>query len=550
MPSQESHWRSILIAIQNLSVGFGARVLFSDATFNMNAGSRYGIVGANGSGKSTFLKVLSGEDEATTGSITFVKNSRLGVLEQDHFHLDEVPIIHVVMMGNAVLWKAMAEKEVILAAAAADPEAFDMERFGELEDIVVANDGYSLEAMAADILEGLKIPAAVHNEPLSVLSGGFKLRVLLAQVLASQPDVLLLDEPTNHLDIVSIAWLETFLLTFPGCVVTVSHDHHFLNSTCTHIIDVDYELLTMYSGNYDFFEKKKVENRERKEHEIAKQEVIIADAKKFIERFKAKASKAKQAQSKVKQVEKMEIAVMAKSSRRWPLFKFKAARDTGKIVLTVDKICKSFDEKQVLNDVSFKVHKGEKIAIIGPNGIGKSTMLKIAVGELEPDSGTTEWGHAVVPGYYSQDQTEVRSFPETQLMDWLWDLFPTRSNGFIRKKLAEVLFRNDEVEKRISALSGGEVARLAFSKISAEEPTTLILDEPTNHLDLESIHSLADGLSKYENAIIFVSHDRWFVNRLATRIIEISEDGVYDFLGSYDAFLAHRGSEHDHVGGN
>lgn len=539
-----------MIAIQNLTVGFGARVLFSDATFNMNAGQRYGIVGANGSGKSTFLKMLSGEDEPTGGSITIVKNKRLGVLEQDHFHLDEVPIIHVVMMGNEVLWKAMEEKEVMLAAAAEDPEAFDMERFGELEEIVVANDGYSLEAMAAEILEGLKIPAKVHNEPLSVLSGGFKLRVLLAQVLASKPDILLLDEPTNHLDIVSIAWLENFLLTFPGCVATVSHDHHFLNSTCTHIIDVDYELLTVYTGNYDFFEQKKVEDRERKEHEISKQEAIVADQKKFIERFKAKASKARQAQSKLKKVEKMEIAVLAKSSRRWPLFKFKPARDTGKVVLTVDNISKSFDEKDVLKDVNFKVHKGEKIAIIGPNGIGKSTMLKIAIGELEPDAGKTEWGHAVVPGYYSQDQTEVRSFEDSLVLQWLWDLFPNRSNGFIRGKLAEVLFGNEEVEKRIGALSGGEVARLAFSKISVEEPTTLVLDEPTNHLDLESIQALADGLSKYENTIIFVSHDRWFVNRLATRIIEISEEGVYDFLGTYDAFLEHRGSEHDHVGGN
>ncbi len=539
-----------MISIQNLTVGFGARVLFSDATFNLNSGSRYGIVGANGSGKSTFLRMLSGEDEPTSGSIVLVKNKRLGVLEQDHFHLDAIPIIHVVMMGNKVLWEAMEEKEIMLAAAADDPNAFDVDRFGELEDVVIAHDGYSLESRAAEILEGLKIPSKIHYEPLSVLSGGYKLRVLLAQVLAAQPDILLLDEPTNHLDIVSIAWLETFLQSFAGCVVIVSHDHHFLNTTCTHIIDVDYEVLTMYTGNYESFEKMKAENRERKEHEISKQEAIVAEHRKFIERFKAKATKARQAQSKLKKVEKIEIEVLAKSSRRYPLFKFKAARDTGKVVLSVDNIYKSFDDKEVLKNVSFKVHKEEKIAIIGPNGIGKSTMLKIAMGELEPDSGKTEWGHAVVPGYYSQDQNEVRSHPNTEVMDWLWNHFQDKANGFIRGKLAEVLFGKEDVEKRVSALSGGEVARLAFSKLSVEEPTLLVLDEPTNHLDLEGIHALAEGLEKYPNTIIFVSHDRWFVNRLATRIIEITENGVFDFLGGYEAFLAHRGDQHDHVGGS
>ncbi|MEZ4462383.1 MAG: ABC-F family ATP-binding cassette domain-containing protein [bacterium] len=536
-----------MFSINSLGVSHGARTLFAGATMIFNAGSRYGIVGANGSGKSTLLRVIAGQEEATAGEVIIQKNKRVGVLGQDHFKFDKVPIIHVVMMGIPELWDAISEKEDMLARAAVDPEAFDVERFGELEDIVISNDGYTLESRAADILEGLNIPKRTHFEPLSTLSGGYKLRVLLAQTLASNPDILLLDEPTNHLDIVSIAWLEKFLVTFAGVAVVVSHDQRFLNTICTHIIDVDYELATLYPGNYDQFELAKQGDRDRKEAEIEKQQEQIADHKAFIERFKAKASKARQAQSRVKQMEKIEVEYLAPSSRQYPVFKLKAARDTGKVVVEVKGVSKSFAEKNVLNNVSFTLQKGERIAIIGPNGIGKSTLLKILVGEHQADEGEVEWGYNAEPGYFSQDHNEMKAVGDTNLLDWLWNSCADKPTGFVRGKLAEVLFGREDIEKKIINLSGGEMARLAFARLSVKEPTVLVLDEPTNHLDLEGIEALAQGLESYPNAMLFVSHDRWFVSRLATRILEITENGVEDFKGTYDEFLQWAESHRDHL---
>lgn len=527
-----------MISLQDLGVSHGARTLFANATLLFNAGCRYGIVGANGSGKSTLLRIIAGQDESTRGTVTIQKGKRVGVLGQDHFMYDTVPILHVVMMGIPELWKAIDEKEKMLTAAGTDPEAFDVDRYGELEETIISMDGYTLESRAADILEGLNIPRIKHLDPLSTLSGGYKLRVLLAQTLASNPDVLLLDEPTNHLDIVSIAWLEKFMLDFKGCAITVSHDQRFLNTTCTHIVDVDYELVTLYPGNYDAFEFAKKGNRDRKEAEIQKQQDFIQDQKEFIARFKAKASKARQAQSRVKMVEKIDIEILAQSSRMYPHFNIPAARDTGKVVLTAEHISKAFGDNIVLEDVSFELLKGERMAIIGPNGIGKSTLLKILMGEYKADSGTAEWGHAAEPGYFSQDHAEMKAAGESSLIDWLWNFCSDQGTGFVRGKLAEVLFTREDVDKKVGNLSGGELARLAFARIGVQQPTVLVLDEPTNHLDLEGIEALAEGLERYPNAMIFVSHDRWFVQRLATRIVEITENGVTDYRGSYDDFLA------------
>ena len=526
-----------MIVINELGVSHGARTLFADASFVFNDGARYGIVGANGAGKSTLLRVIAGQEEATRGTVTIPQKKRVGVLSQDHFQYEDVPILHVVMMGLPELWNAIEEKEAMLAAAAEDPEAFDVERFGELEDVVLALDGYSFEARAADILEGLNIPRAVHDQPLSVLSGGYKLRVLLAQTLASSPDVLLLDEPTNHLDIVSIAWLEQFLCGFAGCAVVVSHDHKFLDTICTHIVDVDYERVTVYTGNYAQFEAAKELDRDQKEAEIEKQQAQIAQHKAFIDRFKAKATKARQAQSRVKQMEKIEIEHLPQSSRRYPTFRLGAERDTGKLVLELDGLSKSFGEKEVLRDVSFKVMKGERVAIIGPNGIGKSTLLKILVGQLDPDDGAFEWGYNAEAGYFSQDQSEMKVNPEVSIHDWLWNYCPEQPTGFVRGKLAEVLFGKEDVSKKIAALSGGELARLAFARLSIQKPTVLVVDEPTNHLDLEGIEALCEGLISYPNAILFVSHDRWFISQLATRVIEITADGILDYPGTYDQFV-------------
>jgi ATPase subunit of ABC transporter with duplicated ATPase domains len=527
-----------MFTIQDLGVMYGARTLFSDATLAFAAGSRYGVVGANGSGKSTLLRVISGKEEPTEGQVIIPKERRVGVLSQDHFVYDDVPILHVVMMGLPVLWEAMQEKEAMLAAAASDPEAFDVDRYGELEDIVLAHDGYSMEARAADILEGLNIPSAIHLEPLSVLSGGYKLRVLLAQTLASDPDILLLDEPTNHLDIVSIAWLEQFLVNdFRGCALIVSHDHRFLDTVSTHTIDVEYQLVTLYKGSYSEFEKAKVEERARREADIEKNKAAIADHEAFVRRFRSKATKARQAQSRIKQIERIEIEELPESSRKYPTFKIPAARDTGRQVLEVEDLSKSYDDKEVLRDLSLRIMRGERVALIGPNGVGKSTLLKILMGEVEADTGKFEWGHAVKPGYFSQEHGEVQGNEEATIHDWLWTFCPDQPTGFVRAKLAEVLFGKDEIDKKIGALSGGELARLVMAKISIEEPTVLVLDEPTNHLDLEGIEALAKGLEAYPNAVLFVSHDRWFVSRLANRILELRPGHVEDFRGSYDDYL-------------
>jgi len=530
-----------MLTVNELSKSFGDQTLFEDVSIQFNQGSRYGIVGANGSGKSTLLRILAGQEESSGGQITMPKRARMGILEQDHFQYENNRIIDVVMMGNRPLWNAMVEKEEVLARA---HEHFDADRYADLEDIILQHDGYAMEAHAGEILEGLLIESAVHESPLSVLSGGFKLRVLLAQTLASKPDILLLDEPTNHLDIVSIAWLETFLQEYTGCAIVVSHDHRFLDNVCSHIVDVDYQRALLYTGNYTAFEKAKELERSRKEHEIGKREKEIADQKAFVERFKAKASKARQAQSRIKRIEKIVIEKLPESSRRYPRFRFVPTRQPGRVALEVDGVSKAYGDNEVLNNVSFKVDRGDRLAIIGPNGIGKSTLLKIIMGDETADEGNAEWGYETHPGYFAQDHSDLLKNPMDTIHSALWDHCPQEGTGFVRGKLAEVLFGKDDVEKKIGALSGGEATRLIFAQIGVKNPNVLILDEPTNHLDLEGINALANGLNSYEGTIIFVSHDRWFVSELATRVIEIHTNGIEDFRGSYSEYIARF---HDHL---
>ncbi len=530
-----------MITLNNISKSHGATTLFDDVSLQFHAGHRYGVVGANGSGKSTILRIISGEEDPTTGTVSIPKRARIGVLGQDHFEYEDERIIDVVMMGNRRLWDAMVAKEELLANA---HNYFDADRYTKLEDIVLGQDGYGLEARAGEILEGLNIPAEVHEQPLSVLSGGFKLRVLLAQTLASKPDILLLDEPTNHLDIVSISWLENLLLGYEGCVFVVSHDRRFLDAVSTDIVDVDYEKITVYTGNYEQFETAKTLHRERMEARIAKQEQEIADHRAFVDRFRAKASKARQAQSKLKQIEKIEIEEIPQSSRQYPTFRFSSCRPSGKEVIAVDGVDKSFDDEQVLKNVEISVHRGDRLAIIGPNGVGKSTLLKIMMEKLVPDAGSVEWGHETHPGYFSQDQAELADTPEQNILDWTWNFCRDRSGGFVRSKLAEVLFSRDDVFKKIEHLSGGESSRLVFAHLSLIEPNVLVIDEPTNHLDLESIQALVEGLKAYDGTVIFVSHDRWFVSELATRVLEITPGGIDDYHGTYTQYLDHRGRDH------
>ncbi|HKP73953.1 MAG TPA: ABC-F family ATP-binding cassette domain-containing protein, partial [Longimicrobiaceae bacterium] len=467
----------------------------------------------------------------------------LGVLRQDQFLYEDEEVLAVAMMGHPELWKAIVAKEELLANA---HEHFDAERYNALEETVQRLDGYTAEARAATILEGLGLPAEVHRRPLSTLSGGFKLRVLLAQVLAGSPDVLLLDEPTNHLDILSIRWLEKFLQDFAGPVAVVSHDHRFLDNIATGILDVDYQTVTLYHGNYSDFLVQKVEDRERKEKEIEGRQKEIAHHQKFVDKFKAKASKARQAQSKLKMIERKveEMEELPGSSRRYPKFRFAQRRPSGKEVLKVSGLKKAFGEKEVLHGVNLQVARGDRMVIMGPNGIGKSTLLKIIVGDLAADAGAVEWGYETHPGYFAQDHHEQLEGDDQTAEQWLWNFCPGKDRGFVRGHLGLMLFSGDDGQKRLSALSGGEAARLVFSRLALQQPNVLVLDEPTNHLDLESIEALVAALQAYEGTLVLVSHDRWFVSQLATRVLEISRDGIRDFRGTYEEYVHACGDDH------
>jgi len=530
-----------VIAVSKLAKAFGAQTLFSDVSLQLNPGARYGLVGANGSGKTTLLNIIIGSEEPSEGAVSSPRRLRIGVLSQDHFRFEELAIIDVVMMGHHELWQALQEKEEVLARS---EESFDGERYAELEDIIVSNDGYAFEARAGEILEGLGIPTEVHRETLSTLSGGFKLRVLLAQVLASDPQCLLLDEPTNHLDILSIRWLEKFLVDYTGCAVVISHDHRFLDNVSSHILDVDYETITLYTGNYSAFLEAKRSDRERRQAEIARREKQIAGHQATIDRFRSKATKARQAQSMIKQMERVVIERLAPTSRRYPTFRFSQCRPSGKKALETEGVGKSFGDNRVLHDVSLHVRRGDRLAVIGPNGIGKSTLLKIIAGRLEADQGHVEWGHETYPGYFAQDYRDHFGGGTQTVQDWLWDVCPGDTIGVVRNRLAQVLFSGEEVEKKVAHVSGGEGARLIFARLPVEQPNVLVLVEPTNHLDLEAIEALVKGLNAFEGTLIFVSHDRWFVSRLANRILEISPSGLKDYRGSYEEYVDSCGDDH------
>jgi ATPase subunit of ABC transporter with duplicated ATPase domains len=535
-----------MISVSNVSMDFGGRVLFENASLQLNAGQRYGLVGANGSGKTTLLNILSGAIEPTEGSVSLPKRLRLGVLRQDQFLYESEEILSVALRGNEDLYAAMAEKEAMLAAMSREGEAgFDPERFGELEEIVQLHDGYSAESRAGTILEGLGLPTALHRQPLSTLSGGFKLRVLLAQVLASNPGALLLDEPTNHLDILSIRWLEKFMRAFPGPVVVISHDHRFLDNVATDILDVDYRTVTHYPGNYTRFLQAKVEDRERREKDIEKREKEIAHHQLFVDRFKAKASKARQAQSKVKLIEKRTESLVALpgSSRRYPTFRFTPGRPSGRDVLTIKGVTKRFGDKEVLHGVNLEVRRGDKLAIMGPNGIGKSTLLKILVGELRADAGEVTWGYEAHRSYFAQDHRQALVGDRT-CEAWLWDFCPGKDRGYVRGQMGLMLFSGDDGAKKLDALSGGEAARLVFSRLMLEHANVLLLDEPTNHLDLESIEALVEGLQAFDGTLILVSHDRWLVSQVATRVVEITPGRIRDYLGTYEEYVAACGDDH------
>jgi ATPase subunit of ABC transporter with duplicated ATPase domains len=529
-----------MIATTALAKEYGARSLFSGVSLQLNAGSRYGLVGANGSGKSTFMRLLAGDEEASEGTVSLVKRARVGVLRQDRFLDDGEIILDLAMRGDAVVWNALTEQRRIAAGG----DHADAARMADLEDQIAAHDGYTLEGRSAAVLEGLGIPTAAHRAPLGTLSGGFKLRVLLAQVLIGGVDVLLLDEPTNHLDILTIRWLEKFLADYAGCAVIISHDQRFLDNVTSHTLDVDYGTITLWTGGYSKAMVEKAAARARKEAAVARAEDEIARKRAFVERFGAKNTKATQAQSRLKQIERIEVEELVASSRRAPVLRFVPERPSGREVLELAGVSKSYGDNHVLANVSLTVRRGERVGIIGPNGLGKSTLLKVAVDRLAADAGRVRWGHEARPGYFPQDHREVLTDGEATPLEILEHACPGESPTFVRSQLGRALFSGEEAGKKVRLLSGGECARLIFALLSVAKPNVLVLDEPTNHLDLETIHAVVEALKQYDGTLIFVSHDRWFVSELATRIIELTPAGPNDFPGTYAEYLARCGDDH------
>ena len=530
-----------MINLKNISMEYGGRMLFENVTMSFANKNNYGIVGANGSGKSTLLKIISGDIHASQGDVVIPSNRTLSFLRQNQFEFENVEILDVVLMGNEKLWAISQKKrELESKKELSEKEGHDL---AELEISLNKLGGYTAESEASIILTGLGFYSEQHRDKMSTLSGGYKLRVLLAQCLYSAPNILLLDEPNNHLDINSINWLGNYLKEYDGIVVLVSHDHHFINRVSDYIVDLDYETLKTYKGDYEFFLRAKALEVERKEKEIVKQEKKKEDMQKFVDRFRDKATKARQANSRKKQIEKMEDIHIAKSSRRAPYFNFLEAKSSGSQVLEIEGIHKSYGEKKVLNNIDMKINRGDRIAIIGPNGIGKTTLLKIIMNELNFDSGNYKWGENMKFGYFAQNHKEQLPDDET-VFGWLQGSFSGQNIGTIRSSLGRMLFNDDDVKKLTGTLSGGETARLIFAKLTMIETNVLILDEPTNHLDLESIESLAKTMKNYSGTIIFVSHDRYFVDEIADIIFEITPKGYNRFSGTYSEFLAKQGEDY------
>ncbi len=531
-----------MISASNLAMRFGERTLFENVSFQFNPGNRYGLIGANGAGKTTLLKILSGMESATLGEVSWPRDSVIGFLKQDQFLYEEERVMDVVIRGNPQLHAALRERDAIYEKAGLTDA--DGTRLAILEEIIEKEDGYSAEAAAGRLLSGLGISTKQQEGKMKELSGGYKLRVLLARVLFQNPDIMLLDEPTNHLDIVSIRWLEDFLASsYRGLLVLISHDREFLNRVCTHIADVDYETVTLYTGNYEDFVDSKSLAMEQRIKEAEGAEKKRAELQEFINRFGAKASKAKQAQSRQKQLDKIELPDIKKTSRIYPSIRFGFETSTGREVLAVSGLSKSYGARNLFQNLTFEIERGERVAIVGPNGVGKSTLLKIIQDELKADSGTYKWGHEVRISYFAQDHHEALSGPET-VYEWLYAYKPDASIGTIRGTLGALLFSGDDVHKKIEALSGGESARLLLAKMVLARGNVLILDEPTNHLDLESVASLEEALATFEGTVIFVSHDKHFVSTVATRILAITEEGLRDFSGSYVEYLDKLGDDY------
>ena len=525
-----------MISTANITMQFGAKPLFENVSVKFNNSNRYGLIGANGCGKSTFMKILGGDLEPSAGQVMLEPNLRLGKLKQDQFAYEEFSVVDTVIMGHTELWEVKAERDRIYAL----PEMSEADgmRVAELEVAFAEMDGYTAESRAGELLLGLDIPIEQHFGPMSAVAPGWKLRVLLAQALFSDPDVLLLDEPTNNLDINTIRWLEGVLTQRNSTIIIISHDRHFLNSVCTHMADLDYGELRIYPGNYDDYMMASEQARDKLLNENAKKKAQIAELQAFVSRFSANASKAKQATSRAKQIDKIQLDDIKPSSRVSPYIKFVQNKKLHRQAVTLEGISKGFD-RTLFSDLSMQVEAGERIAIIGPNGAGKTTLLRCLYGDLQVDAGTVKWAEQAEIGYFAQDH--AADFADnSNLFDWMKQ-WTKGDEQLVRGALGRMLFSNDDVKKNVKVLSGGEKGRMLFGKLSLVNPNVLLMDEPTNHLDMESIEALNLALENYPGTLIFVSHDREFVSSLATRIIDMQPTGLIDFHGNYEDYLRSQG---------
>ncbi|PLR98784.1 ABC-F family ATP-binding cassette domain-containing protein [Bacillus sp. T33-2] len=528
-----------MITVNNVGLRYGDRKLFEDVNIKFTPGNCYGLIGANGAGKSTFLKILSGEIEPQTGNVALSPGERLAVLKQNHFEYEEHEVLTVVIMGHTRLYQVMQEKDAIYMKADFTDE--DGMKAAELEGEFAELNGWEAESEAAILLKGLGISEELHQKKMADLSGGEKVKVLLAQALFGQPDVLLLDEPTNHLDIKAIQWLEEFLINFDNTVIVVSHDRHFLNKVCTHIADLDYGKIQIYVGNYDFwYESSQLASRMASDANRKKEEKI-KELQGFIARFSANASKSKQATSRKKLLDKITLDDIRPSSRRYPFVGFTPEREIGNDLLRVEGLTKTIDGEKVLDNISFTMNKEDKIALVGTNELAKTTLFKIITGEMEADSGSFKWGVTTSQAYFPKDNSSYFENDEPTLVDWLRQFSPKdQSESFLRGFLGRMLFSGEEVLKKPSVLSGGEKVRCMLSKMMLSGANVLLLDEPTNHLDLESITALNNGLINYKGSLIFASHDHQFVQTVANRIMEITPTGLVDKQMTYDEYLEYQ----------
>ena len=525
-----------MLITNGITMQFGSKPLFENVSVRFGDGNRYGLIGANGCGKSTFMKILADELEATSGNVELDNKERIAWLRQDQFAYEDLLVSNVVMMGHEAMWEANEEKNKLYA----NPDATDEDyiRAAELETVYAEYDGYTAESRAGELLSGVGIPNELHNKPMSEVPPGLKLRVLLAQALFADPEILLLDEPTNNLDINTIRWLETILNNRNSTMIIISHDRHFLNQVCTHTADMDYRKLTVYPGNYDEFMEASTLAKAQQLKENEKAKAQIAELQEFVRRFSANASKAKQATSRARQIDKIKVEEMRPSSRQYPYIRFEYDEKDKlyRQALIVNKLSHGFKEPLISN-VNFMVEAGEKIAIIGENGIGKSTLLKIIANTISPNDGSIKWAEKAKIGYFAQDHSEDFE-SDISVFDWITQYGKTEDDDqSIRSTLGRLLFSGEDFKKKVNVLSGGEQGRMLFGKLMLSQTNILLLDEPTNHMDMESIESLNTALEKYKGTLFFVSHDREFVSSIATRILEIKSDRVIDFTGNYEDYI-------------